>query len=172
MIGPTGRKRRPPLERFAEKCRFEPHTGCVVWIGGKTSGQGGSKGVYGAFRDGDTRWFAHRWSAHHIHGFDINGLQVDHYCPALLAIGARPNTLCVEHVQTATLEQNVALQHARRRETQTNLQRQFWLMVHRGWEELPPQPETIDLEQIPFFAPPAWLQPFTAAEREAATCPF
>lgn len=41
-------KYRPALERFAEKCRFDPTTGCVLWTGGTTAGHGNSA-RYGAF---------------------------------------------------------------------------------------------------------------------------
>ena len=56
-----------PLERFIAKCRFEPRTGCVRWIGGKTSGRGNTA-LYGSFWFEGRRWFAHRWAAAYIHG--------------------------------------------------------------------------------------------------------
>jgi hypothetical protein len=71
---------RPALERFAEKCRFDPATGCVLWIGGTTAGRGNSA-LYGSFWFEGSRWFTHRWSAIHIHGIDLGDNQAGHCCP-------------------------------------------------------------------------------------------
>ena len=98
----------PALDRFRSFCRFEPETGCVVWIGGTTAGRGHHV-RYGSFWCERRRWFAHRWSAKHIHGLDIDELQVDHCCPNI----PHPNTLCVEHVQPKTLLENRELQTLR-----------------------------------------------------------
>lgn len=142
---------RPALERFAEKCRFDPTTGCVLWIGGQTSGQL-KTAKYGSFRDGKRRWFAHRWPAKHIHGLEIEGLQVDHCCPS------GPNTLCVQHLQAVTQAVNLQLQWGRR----------LW-----GWDEWEEQNSSAanDADDaIPFHLPPAWLRPFLPSQ--ARECPF
>jgi hypothetical protein len=146
--------RRPALERFAEKCRFDATTGCVLWIGGKSSGQGNSA-TYGVFKDGGRRWFAHRWAAHHIHGLEIDGLQVDHCC---VDYGAPANnTLCVQHLQAVTLLQNLELRWGRR----------LW-----GWDEWrDPEPIEPDPDAIPFHLPPPWFRPFMLAE-PLQECPF
>lgn len=158
---------KSPLQRFAEKCAFDPTTGCVMWIGGTTSGHGHNE-PYGAFWDDGRRWFAHRWSAFHIHGLEITGLQVDHNCP----YGA--STLCVEHVKPETNEVNRALQHTRPGRAFQSLEtRRYWLFVSKGIEPYipPPRVET----DIPFYSPPDWLRPFLPAsvlEEILHDCPF
>lgn len=135
-----------PLERFIEKCRFEPETGCVVWIGGQTKGRGHNV-PYGAFKDDGVRWAAHRWAAKYIHGFDIEGLQVDHCCPNI----PLPNTLCVQHVQPITGELNRHLQTERRRRF---IHLEVGLLTYEDVYGPPPP----DVEsRIPIFEPPAWL---------------
>lgn len=153
----------PAIERFAAKCAFDPVTGCVMWIGGKTSGRGHGE-PYGSFWFEGERWFAHRWAAMHIHGFDITGLQVDHCCPA------GPSTLCVEHVKPERAEINRALQSLRPgRAFQTLTTRQWWLFVTKGIEEEPVR-ERIE-DGIPFHQPPAWLRSFLKQEI-FDECPF
>lgn len=131
------------LKRFAAKCRFDPGTGCVLWIGGQTSGRGHSV-PYGAFWFEGRRWFAHRWAAKYIHNLEIDELQVDHCCPNILY----PNTLCAEHVEPLTLLANRALQTERRR---------FYALVTRGLIEPPPH-LVQDEDAIPFYPPPAWFK--------------
>ncbi|WP_372732943.1 hypothetical protein, partial [Novosphingobium sp.] len=67
------------MERFANKCAFDPVTGCVMWVGGQTSGHGRNQ-PYGTFWFEGEMWKAHRWAAMHIHGHDITGLDVAHKC--------------------------------------------------------------------------------------------
>jgi len=143
---------RPAIERFAEKCRFEPATGCVLWIGGTTRGQL-KTAPYGSFWDGGRRWFAHRWAARHIHGLDIDGMQVDHCC---VDHGAPANdTLCVQHLQAVPQLVNLQLMWGRR----------LW-----GWDEWgPPEPAAEDAG-APFYLPPAWLRPFLPQSGNG--CPF
>jgi hypothetical protein len=132
---------RSALERFAEKCRFDATTGCVIWIGGTSCGQL-KTAKYPVFWDEGRRWFGHRWSAKNIHGLDIEGLQVDHCCPNIPI----PNTLCIQHVQAVTQLVNLELQWGRR----------LW-----GWDEWrEPDPVEADPNAIPFHLPPAWLCPF------------
>lgn len=165
----------PAIERFAAKCQFDPATGCVVWVGGKTSGRGETNPVYGSFWDEKRRWFAHRWAAAKIHGFDIGGMQVDHYCPALIAAGGKPNTLCVEHVRPETRYDNngpLRVERAAIAE-QTAEQRRYWLFVHLGIEPPPGccEPQGVDDGGFPLFDPPEWLQPFVP-KLEYDECPF
>lgn len=146
----------PAIERFRAKCRFEPETGCVVWVGGKCYGRGKSI-RYGIFRDSATTdtgkspktpWLAHRWAAKYIHGLDIAGFQVDHCCPNIPI----PNTLCVEHVRPLTAEQNRWLQTERRRHF---VHLQVGLLPYEdiyGYAEP-------DEDAIPFYDPPKWLSP-------------
>lgn len=157
------RGRLQPLdafERFRQKCRFEPETGCVIWTGGRTTGRGHNV-PYGAFKFEGRRWFAHRWAAKFIHGFDIEGLQVDHCCPNV----ALPNTLCVQHLRPITGELNRHLQTARRRKF---IHLQVGLLSYE--DVYGPDAAPVDEVDIPFFNPPAWLvgdQGVTHAD-----CPF
>jgi hypothetical protein len=143
---------KTPLERFVEKCAFDPYTGCVMWIGGTTSGQGHNE-PYGRFWNGERMVYAHRWSAEHIHGFDVTGLQVDHNCP----VG--PSTLCVEHVNPETSEVNRILQATRPGRAFQDLEtRRYWIHVQVGLEPLPPR-ERMPAD-APVFLPPAWLRSY------------
>lgn len=132
-----------PMERFLRYCRFDPETGCVLWTGGQTKGRGHNV-PYGAFWFEGRRWFAHRWAAKHIHNLDIDDLQVDHCCPNV----ARPNTLCVEHLQALTPAKNRELQWRRH-----YVHLQVGLITYE--DAYGPEPEPI--EQIPFYTEPAWL---------------
>lgn len=167
----------PLIERFAQKCRFEPSTGCVVWIGGTSAGRGNTT-HYGVFWDADEkrRWFAHRWAAMHIHRLDLtSGLTVGHVCPHTR--DGHPNSLCVEHVALQTLGYNVAERNTRIAKTiraeQSLMQRQFWLFVERGFEIAPPVTAGPRPDDIPFFEPPAWFRPFMqGVDRHGDECPF
>lgn len=111
---------------------------------------------------------AHRWSAEHIHGHTIDGLQVDHCCPA------GPSTLCVEHVQPEPAAINRELQHTRpgRPLVQALETKQYWLFVQKGLEPPPIKVErNIELD-IPFFVPPAWLLPHIPQLEVSHVCPF
>lgn len=135
------------MQRFREKCRFEPETGCVVWIGGTTMGRGHHV-PYPAFWFEGRRWLGHRWAAKYIHGLEIDGLQVDHCCPHV----PLPNTLCVEHVQVLTLEQNRWLQTERRR---AYVHMQVGLLAYE--DVYGPPPSAAEELDIPWFSPPSWL---------------
>ena len=153
-----------PLERFAAKCAFDPYTGCVMWAGGQTAGQGHNQ-PYGSFWFEGRRWLAHRWAALHLHGFEIKDLQVDHCCPA------GPSTLCVHHVQTCTLAENRAFQTLRKdhRNSQAIETRQYWIFVQKGLEEYREPPARIESD-VPFHDPPDWFAPFLKSEERE--CPF
>lgn len=163
------------LARFAAKCRFDPVTGCVLWTGGKTRGRGNTA-TYGSFWYEGSRWFAHRWAGVHIHGLDLEGLQAGHCCPH------GPDTLCVQHVIAQTGAQNIAEQIERLgppgtrkpRAEQSGLDRQFWLLVEKGYGPPPEPPAANDPADIPFYAPPDWLRPFLvdAPVNSALDCPF
>ena len=156
---------KPALQRFAEKCAFDPVTGCVMWIGGTTAGAGHGE-PYGAFWFEGERWAAHRWAAIHIHGLEINGLQVDHCCPC------GPSTLCVEHVKPETATVNRALQNLRPGRAFQSLEtRQYWLLVNKGYEENPRVPRIVP-DDIPFHTPPEWLAPFLPVLELSGDCPF
>lgn len=151
------------IKRFASKCAFDPVTGCVMWVGGKTSGRGHNE-PYGSFWFEGVRWFAHRWAAIHIHGFEITGLQVDHCCP----VG--PSTLCVEHLKPEPASINREYQTLRPgRAFQTLETKQWWLLVTKGIEEEPARERIVD--GVPFYGPPEWLRPFLIKEKVDA-CPF
>lgn len=144
-----GRFRSPAtaLERFLAKCEFDPTTGCVVWIGGKTRGRGKTS-WYGSFWYLGRRWTAHRWAAKHILGLEIDGKDVDHCCPETNS----PNTLCVRHLQAVTGRVNTAL---------------YWIRVQVGLE---PEPEQYvpSYDDMPWHDPPAWF-PCDPMPEE---CPF
>jgi hypothetical protein len=119
------------LERFLSKCRFDPATGCVIWVGGKTRGRG-KTARYGSFWYRGKRWTAHRWAAQHIHGLEIAGLDVDHKCG---------NTLCQAHLQAIPGLVNSAL---------------YWVRVSVGMIDHP-EPDAVDPAGIPFYSPPPWF---------------
>lgn len=155
---------RPALERFAEKCAFDPHTGCVMWIGGTTHGHG-NNAPYGSFWDGGRRWFAHRWAAHHIHGLDIDGKPVGHNCPC------GPSTLCVQHLAGMSRAENQEMIKTNPGRCLQDLEtKKYWIYIAVGLEEYRP-PERLPLD-VPFFTPPAWIAPFMKQEIEYADCPF
>lgn len=152
------------LQRFREKCQFDPTTGCVLWTGGTTAGRGNSA-VYGAFWYEGRRWFAHRWAAVHVHGLVVGNLQVGHCCPS------GPNTLCVEHVQPQTQVDNLDEMHGRRAgiALQSANERQFWLFVSLGLEPAPAIAAP-DNDAVPFYSPPKWL--VDDAVKTGLDCPF
>lgn len=159
---------KPALQRFAEKCEFDPVTGCVVWTGGTTSGKGNSA-RYGSFWYEGRRWFAHRWAAVHIHGLDPGRDEVGHCCPA------GPNSLCVEHLETTTKADNIAERNTRvaaaARAEQAAETRQYWLLVDRGYEP-PPEPDKPDEAfDVPWYDPPEWLRPYLPVN-DPGDCPF
>lgn len=156
---------RPAIERFVEKLAFDPFTGCVMWIGGTSAGSGHGP-RYGVFWNDGRKEYAHRFAAREIHGFDIDGHQVDHWCPC------GPATLCVEHVKPETAQRNNELQHERpgRTPSQANYHRQYWLLVRKGVYEPEPLPERTPSE-VPFYLPPAWLLPHLKKEL-VDDCPF
>lgn len=149
------------LARFAAKCEFEPDTGCVVWRGGTTSGQGCTT-RYGSFWFDGRRWFAHRWACVFIHGLDPGNDTVGHYCEH--TFDGQPNSLCVQHVRPQTMADNVAERNRRywatRKAEQAAGTRLYWKLVQLGYEPSP-YPERDPLVQIgaPRFAPPDWLKP-------------
>jgi hypothetical protein len=157
------------LARFADKCEFDPTTGCVLWRGGTTSGRGNTAS-YGSFWYDGRRWFAHRWAAVHIHRLAVNDMQVGHCCPA------GPNTLCVQHLEPQTQLDNLAEQAGRmaaRRLEQSADERQHWLFVSLGIRE--PAPALIaDPDAIPFHQPPGWLLPYLRPRpgENGDGCPF
>ena len=152
--------------RFRARCAFDPFTGCVLWTGGRTRGRGNTA-EYGSFWFGRRRWFAHRWAGVFIHGLDLSGVQAGHCCPH----GA--NSLCVQHIAAQTQAENLAELNGRlatRRVEQTNAERQFWLLVERGYEPAPPGPPPAP--DFPFYEPPDWLAPIGTKQKEIEECPF
>lgn len=152
------------LKRFAAKCQFEPETGCVVWTGGTTSGQGCNT-LYGSFWFEGRRWFAHRWSTIYIHGHDLGKDTAGHFCPH--TADGNPNSLCIEHVKPQTMADNVAERnvryHAARRAQkaeQSGQQMLYWKMVKLGYEPPPPQHDGLLPVGVARFDPPEWYRPF------------
>lgn len=160
--GYNDRRGLSALERFKSFCRFEPETGCVVWIGGTTAGRGHSV-RYPSFWFQGRRVFGHRWAAEYIHEIDITGMHVDHCCPHIPI----PNTLCVQHLQAKTLLQNVDLQHQRRRNF---IHLQVGLLQYADLYGHDPDPLPLK-DAVPFYDPPAWLGPIKGHD-DADDCPF
>jgi hypothetical protein len=159
----SANRAKTPLERFAEKCRFDPATGCVLWTGGTSNGKGNST-RYGTFWFEGSRWFAHRWSGIHIHGLDLGSHQAGHCCPHGV------NSLCVEHVTGQTNQENQDEKNARLKVKveQSNAERQYYLLVGLGAEPAPFSAEPAS-DGVPFYAPPGWLKPFM---EKTDDCPF
>lgn len=157
---------RPALARFAEKCRFDPVTGCVLWIGGTSAGRGNSA-RYGAFWYEGVRWAAHRWSAVHIKGLALGTNQAGHCCPH------GSNTLCVEHVTGQTQLENLDELHGRlkAKALQSARDKQLWLFVSIGIEPAP-RVQEISADAVPFHEPPEWFKPFVPKPEKDNDCPF
>jgi hypothetical protein len=128
------------LARFLAKCRFDPGTGCVLWIGGTTCGHG-KNSKYPAFWYEGKRWFGHRWAAKFIHGLEIEGMQVDHCCDMHSHL-THPNTLCVQHLQSFPPSINRELQ---------------WIRVQVGIDPAPIVNVEEPYTSIPFYPPPKWF---------------
>lgn len=167
----TGKGTKTALQRFAEKCEFDPVTGCVLWRGGTSSGRGNST-RYGVFWD-DGRVFSHRWAAVHIHGIDLGTNDAGHCCPH------GPNSLCVQHLEGQTKAENAAERNTRLvKANQSAATRQFYLFKQLGILEPEPDLEierlSAELSDIPFYhQPPEWLRPFLKPrEADDDECPF
>lgn len=170
MPGPCGERNgrwRPALERFAEKCEFDPVTGCVLWVGGTTAG-GGNSARYGSFWAEGRRVFAHRWAAVHIHGIELGVDEAGHCCPH------GPNSLCVEHLEGQTKADNIAERNRRvAKANQTAAQRQFYLFRQLGiYEPEPEKPAPVDVPTVPFYEPPEWFRPYVKKANNDDDCPF
>lgn len=159
---------RTALERFAEKCEFDPATGCVLWRGGTSAGQGNTT-RYGVFWAEGGKVLAHRWAAVHIHGINLGTDEAGHCCPGT------PNSLCVQHLEGQTKADNVAERNRRvAKANQAAATRQFYLFKQLGILEPDPGIEVLiaKLETVPFYAPPEWLRPFIKREANDDDCPF
>lgn len=155
------------LQRFAEKCRFDAATGCVLWTGGTSAGRGNTA-RYGVFWDRG-RVFAHRWAAVHIHGIELGANEAGHCCPC------GPNSLCVQHLEGQTKAENVAERNRRvAKANQTAAVRQFYLFKQLGiGEPEPEEPVLLTVHEIPFHPVPAWLRPYIQSlEVDDDECPF
>lgn len=155
---------RTALQRFAEKCRFDPVTGCVLWTGATSAGRGNST-RYGVFWDGE-KVYAHRWSAVNIHEIDLGDDDAGHCCPH------GHNSLCVQHLEGTTKADNIAERNTRvAKAKQSNSSRQFWLFVALGFERAPEAAEPRP-DEVPFYTPPEWLRPFLKPVEANDDCPF
>lgn len=165
----VGKGTKTALERFAEKCRFDAVTGCVLWTGSTSAGRGNTT-RYGTFWADGRRVFAHRWAAVHIHGIELGSDEAGHCCPN------GPNSLCVQHLEGQTKAANIAERNTRvAKANQTSSTRQFFLFKQLGICEPDPEIETLKekLDTVPFHLPPAWLRPFLKSkEANDDDCPF
>jgi hypothetical protein len=164
--GYTLQRSKTALQRFAEKCEFDPVTGCVLWTGGTSTGRGNTT-RYGVFWDAG-RVFAHRWAAVHIHGIDLGSDEAGHCCPH------GPNSLCVQHLEGQTKAANIAERNTRvAKVNQSAATRQHYLFQQIGLSE--PEPVTAalaDVPEIPFYEPPEWLRPYIQPKEANDDCPF
>lgn len=166
----AGRGTKTALQRFAEKCEFDAVTGCVLWVGGTSGGQGNTT-RYGVFWD-EGRVFAHRWAAVHIHGIELGTSEAGHCCPG------RPNSLCVQHLEAQTKAENIAERNTRvAKANQSAETRQFYLFKALGIHEPDPamQASLDTLNDVPFdfHEPPEWLRPYLKPrEANDDDCPF
>lgn len=155
------------LERFAEKCEFDPTTGCVLWIGATQAGQGNTT-RYGSFWDEGRSIRAHRWAAVHIHGIDLGSDEAGHCCPH------GPNSLCMQHLTGQKKADNVAERNTRvAKAVQSASTRQFYLFQQLGIGE--PAPESAvsaEVPVIPFYEPPEWFRPYIKPMEANDDCPF
>lgn len=167
------RRGRTPLERFLSYCRFEPETGCVLWIGAQTSGRGHYV-PYGSFWFEGRSWFAHRWAARYIKGLAIDDLHVDHCCSDVVPSLTHPNTLCVEHVQALTLGANRELQTTRAFEARkTAIHLEVGILRYEDVYGYAPSAPILLPETPPFYTPPSWLPQGPSHDHSAtAACPF
>lgn len=164
------RKSFTPMERFLTYCRFEPRTGCVLWTGGQTTGRG-HHAPYGSFWFEGRRWFAHRWAAKYIKGLVIDDCHVDHCCSDVVPGIDKPDTLCVEHIQSLAPTRNRELQASRAFEARkTAIHLEVGLLRYEHVYGYSADPPVIGPELIPFYTPPLWLPQGTL--HDTASCPF
>lgn len=162
---------KPALQRFAEKCEFDPVTGCVLWTGATQAGKGNTT-RYGSFWDEGQSIRAHRWAAVNIHGIELGTDDAGHCCPH------GPNSLCVQHLEGQTKAVNVAERNTRvAKANQSAATRQFYLFQQLGIHEPEPDPEierlSVELNDIPFYEPPEWFRPYINPRKENDDdCPF
>lgn len=159
---------KTPLERFAEKCEFDPLTGCVVWTGATQAGQGNTT-RYGSFWDQGRSIRAHRWAAVHIHGIELGTDEAGHCCPH------GPNSLCVQHLEGQRKADNIAERNTRvAKANQTAETRQFYLFKQLGILEPEPEIDRLmdELNNVPFYEPPEWFRPFIKKANNDDDCPF
>lgn len=140
------------LDRFREKCIFDPDTGCVLWNGGLTrGGQKESNCLYGVFWDNGRRHSAHRWACENVHGKPIpEGWHAGHTCPT------GPDSLCVQHVEPQSPNENWKLRHDPGA-ADRSLERRRVIAEGRAGG-------------VPFFTEPAWLS--GKQESDDDSCPF
>jgi hypothetical protein len=136
-----GTIRLPAIRRFIQKCMHDPSHGCILWMGGTSSSRGGNARS-GQFWFEGKMWKAHRWAALHIHGLEIDSREVIQTCG---------NSLCVQHLESRTYNEMQS--------------KQYWLMVQKGYEQLPPE-EIKEAPEIPFFVKPGWLTEGSPADDE------
>jgi hypothetical protein len=120
-------------ERFLMKCRHDPVTGCVNWIGATSKGRG-KRRPYGRIKIKGKSVYSHRWAAVNLLGIALSPDEhIDHMCG---------NTLCQLHLQASLPLMNVRL---------------YWLRVQVGLE---PEPDDAFPDQfgMPFYSPPIWLE--------------
>lgn len=156
------------MQRFVEKCRFDPATGCVVWTGATQAGKGNTT-RYGSFWDEGRSIRAHRWAAVHIHGIELGTDEAGHCCPA------GPNPLCMQHLEGQTKAVNIGERNTRvAKAIQSAATRQFYLFNQLGILEPEPEIEKLvdSLNNVPFYEPPAWLQPYLEPKEANDDCPF
>lgn len=86
-------RKRPPLERFAEKTR-QADSGCIEWTGHLAGGG------YGRFWFEGKNALAHRWIYERCVGPIPDGLQLDHLCRVRHCVNP-------DHLEPVTASENV-----------------------------------------------------------------
>jgi len=108
-------KRKTSIERFKDKCEFQPGSGCVLWQGATAANSAGDTRSP-RFRDGGKVWAARKWAAVHIHGLEVG--------EGMIVVNSCGEDRCVQHVSAIVPGFNV---------------RQHWLLTDYGYLEREPE---------------------------------
>jgi hypothetical protein len=94
--------KKTAVQRFKHNCRYDPETGCVLWMGPVA----GKDRLYGVFWDGGRRVYAHRWIYEKVVGPIPEGYELDHIC-------GHKNCVRPSHLEPVTHKENARRAAAR-----------------------------------------------------------